>query len=91
MTLTAAAEASVVVVLAVAVMSSVGASELDQLEAVSVAAASTQPRCSVACADPLQWERAEAELASAYRATLRLDRVRYIGGPSIIIKQSPDP
>ena len=57
-----------------AAMSSAGASGLDQLEAeaVSVAVASTQqPRRSVACADPLEWERAEAELASAYRATLQ--------------------
>jgi hypothetical protein len=63
---------------------------LDQLEgeAVSVAVASTQqPRRSVACTDPLEWERAEAELASACRATLQLERVRYIGGLSIIMDE----
>jgi len=86
-------EASVVVVLAVAAMPSAGASGLDQLEAeaVSVAVASTQQlRRSVACADPLEWERAEAELASAYRATLHLERVRYIGGLSIIMDELAD-
>ena len=80
-------EASVVVVSAAVAMSSAGASELDQLEAeaVSVAVASTQqPRRSVACVDPLEWERAEAELASACRATLHLERVRHIGGLSIV-------
>ena len=59
----------------------------DQLEAaaVSVAVASTlRPRRSVACIDPLEWERAEAELASAYRATLHLERVRRIGSLSIM-------
>jgi hypothetical protein len=83
----AAKEASVVVVLAVAAMSSAGAAGLDQLEAeaVSVAVASAQqPRRSVACADPLEWERAEAELASAYRAILHLERVRRIGRLSIM-------
>jgi hypothetical protein len=85
-------EASVVVVSAAVAMSSAGASELDQLEAVSVAPDSTQrPRCSVASADPLEWERAEAELASAYRATLQLERVRYIGGLSIIMDELADP
>ena len=62
----------------------------DQLEAaaVSVEVASTlRPRRSVACRDPLEWERAEAELASAYRATLQLERVRYIGGLSIIMDE----
>ena len=84
-------EASVVVVLVVVAMSA-GASELDQLEAVSVAVASTQqPRPSVVRADPLEWERAEAELASAYRATLHLERVRYIGGLSIIMDELADP
>ena len=65
----------------------------DQLEAaaVSVPVASTlRPRRSVACRDPLEWERAEAELASAYRATLQLERVRYIGGLSIIMDQLVD-
>ena len=76
-----------VVVLTVAVMPSAGASGLDQLEAeaVSVAVASTQqPRRWVARLDPLEWERAEAELASAYRATLQLERVRHIGSLSIM-------
>ena len=76
-----------VVVLTVAAMPSAGASGLDQLEAeaVSVAVASTQQlRRSVARADPLEWERAEAELASAYRATLHLEHVRYIGSLSIM-------
>jgi hypothetical protein len=72
---------------------SAGAAGLDQLEAeaVSVAVASTQRlRRSVACTDPLEWERAEAELASAYRATLQLERVRYIGGLSIIMDELAD-
>ena len=67
---------------------------LDQLEAeaVSVAVASTQRlRRSVACTDPLEWERAEAELASACRATLQLERVRYIGGLSIIMDELAGP
>lgn len=65
---------------------------LDPLEAVSVAAASMQqPRRSVACTDPLEWEHAEAELASAYRATLHLERVRCIGGPSTIMDDLADP
>jgi len=67
---------------------------LDQLEAeaVSVAVASTlRPRRSVACTGPLEWERAEAELASAYRATLHLERVHYIGGLSIILDELADP
>ena len=76
-----------VVVSAAVAMSSAEASEPDQLE-VSVAVASTQqPRRSVARAVPLRWERAEAELASAYRATLQLERVRYIGGLSIIMDE----
>ena len=82
-----AEEASAVVVLAVAAISSAGAAGLDQLEAeaVSVAVASAQqPRRSVACADPLEWERAEAELASAYHAILHLERVRHIGSLSIM-------
>ena len=82
------AEASVVVA-----MSSAGASGLDQLEAeaVSVAVASTQQlRRSVACIDPLEPERAEAELVLAYRATLHLERVRYIGGLSIIMGELAD-
>ena len=59
----------------------------DQLEpaAVSVAVASTQqPRRSVVRADPLEWQRVEAELASAYRATLHWERVRHIGSLSIM-------
>jgi hypothetical protein len=65
---------------------------LDQLEAVSVAVASMQQRRrSVVRAGPLEWERAEAELASAYRATLQLERVRYIGGLSIIMDKSAGP
>ena len=72
---------------AVVAMSAAGAAARGQLEAeaVSVAVASTQqPRHSVVRADPLEWERAEAELASAYRATRQLERVRYIGGLLII-------
>jgi hypothetical protein len=68
-------------------MSSEGVSELDQLAAVSA----QQPRRSVACPDPLEWERGEAELASAYRATLHLVRVRYIGGLSILMDELADP
>ena len=66
----------------------------DQLEAeaVSVAVASTlRPRRSVVRTDPLEWERAEAELASAYRATLHLERVRHIGGLSIIMDELAAP
>jgi len=72
---------------AVVAVSAAGAAGLDQLEAeaVSVAVASTQqPRRSVVRADPLEWERAEAELASAYRATLHWERVRHIGSLSIM-------
>ena len=84
-------EASVVVVSAVVAMSAAGAAGLDQLEAVSVAVASTQqPRRWVVRVDPLEWERAEAELASAYRATLHLERVRYIGGLAIIMDELAD-
>ena len=75
-------------------MSAAGAVELDQLEAeaVSVAVASAQqPRRSVARADPLEWDRAAAELASACRATRHLERVRYIGGLSIIMDELADP
>jgi len=85
--ITVAEEASAVVA-----VSAVGAG-LDPLEAeaVSVAVASThQPRPSMACADPLEWERAEAELASAYRATLHLEHVRHIGGLSIIMDELAD-
>ena len=72
-------------------MSSVEASGLVQLKAVSVAMASTQqPRRSVVRAAPLEWERAEAELASAYRVTRQLERVRYIGGLSIIMDELSD-
>lgn len=79
-----------VVVSAAVATSSAGASGLDQLEAeaVSVAVASPQQlRRSVACTDPLEWERVEAELASACRATLQLERVRYIGGLSIMMDE----
>ena len=76
----------------VVAMSAAGAAARGQLEAASVAVASTQqPRRSVVRADPLEWERAEEELASAYRATLQLERVRYIGGLSIIMDESADP
>ena len=78
-------KASVVVVLAVVATSAAGAAGLGQLEAVSVAVASTQqPRRSVVRKDPSEWERAAAELASAYRATLQLERVRHIGSLSIM-------
>ena len=73
-------EASVVVA-----MSSAGAAGLDQLEAevVSVAVASTQqPRRSVARADPLVWDHAEAGLASA---------CRIIGGLSTLMDELPTP
>ena len=84
----AGAEAgSVVVVLAVVAMLVAGVDGLDQLEAeaVSVAVASTQqPRCSVMRADPLEWQHAEAELASAYRATLHLERVHHLDSLSIM-------
>ena len=80
-----------VVVLAVAAMSWAEASGPDQLE-VSVAVASAQqPRRSVVCTDPLEWQRAEAELASAYRATHQLERVRYIGGLPTIMDELADP
>ena len=75
-----------VVVSAVA-MSAAGAAARGQLEAeaVSVAVASTQqPRRWVVRPDPLEWERAEAELALAYRATLHWQRVRHIGSLSIM-------
>ena len=86
--ITVAEEASAVVAVSAAVVAG-----LDPLEAeaVSVAVASTQQlRRSVACTDPLEWERAERELASAYRATLHLERVRYIGGLSIIMDELAD-
>ena len=77
---------------AVVAVSAAGAAGLDQLEAVSVEVASTQqPRRSVVRKDPSEWERAAAELASAYRATLHLERVRYIGGRSIIMDELADP
>jgi hypothetical protein len=66
-------------------MSSAGAAGLDQLEAevVSVAVASAQqPRRSVAHADPLVWDRAEAELASA---------CRIISGLSTLMDELPAP
>jgi hypothetical protein len=78
-------EASVVVLVVVAMSAAVAALGQLEAEAVSVAVASTQqPRPSVVRADPLEWERAEAELASACRATLHLERVRHIGGLSIM-------
>ena len=71
-------EASVVVA-----MSSAGAAGLDQLEAVSVAVASThQPRRSVARADPSEWDHVEAELASA---------CRIISGLSTLMDELPGP
>ena len=84
----------VVLVSAAVAMSSAGASGLDRLavEPVSVAVASTQqPRRSVVRADPLEWQRVEAELASACRVTLHLERVRHIGGLSIIMDELADP
>jgi hypothetical protein len=78
---------------AVVAVSAVVVAGRDQLEAaaVSVAVASTQqPQCSVMPADPLEWERAEAELVSACRATLHLERVRYIAGLSIIMDELAD-
>jgi hypothetical protein len=85
-------EASVVVVSAAVAMSSAGASGLDQLEAVCGAVAFPQrPQRSVACPDPSELERAEVELASAYRATLHLERVRHIGGLSIIMDELAGP
>ena len=71
-----------------------GAAALDRLEAevvFMVVASTQQARRSVVRADPLEWERAEAELASACRATLHLERVRYIGGRSIIMDELADP
>ena len=80
-----------VVVSAAAAVSSAGASGLDQLKAVSGAVAFPQrPRRSVARPDPSELERAEAELASAYRATLPLERARYIGGLPIIMDELAD-
>ena len=78
-----------VVVLAVVAMpaagAAAGAAARGQLEAVSVVVVSTQqPRRSVVRADPLECQRAEAELASAYRATLHWERVRHIGSLSIM-------
>jgi predicted DNA-binding transcriptional regulator YafY len=70
---------------AVVAMSSAGAAGLDQLEAeaVSVAVASAQqPRRSVARADPSEWDRAEAELASA---------CRIISGLSTLMDELPGP
>jgi len=87
-------EASVVVVLAVVAVSAAGAAELDLSEtaAVSGAVASTQQaRCLVARADLLEWERVEAELASAYRVTLHLERVRHIGSLPTTMDEVADP
>jgi hypothetical protein len=72
-------EASVVVAMSAVVAG------LDQLEAevVSMAVASPQrPRRSVARADPSEWERAEAELASA---------CRIISGLSTLMDELPGP
>ena len=72
---------------AVVAVSAAEAAGLEQLEAEAVyveGASTQQPRSSVACIVPLEWERAEAELASAYRATLHLERVRRIGSLSIM-------
>jgi hypothetical protein len=81
---TAGAEAASVAVVAVS-MGEVSA------EAVSVAVASTlRPPRSVVHTDPLEWEHAEAESASAYRATLQLERVRYIVDLSIIMDELAD-
>ena len=74
-------------------VSAAGVAGLDQLagEAVSVVVASTQqPRRSAVRTDPLEWERAEEGLASAYRATLQVERVRCIGGLSIIMDELAD-
>jgi hypothetical protein len=79
--------------LAVVAMSAAGAAELDQLEAEAVSeevASTRQLQRSGACTDPLEWERAEAELASACRATLQLERVRHIGSLSIIMDELAD-
>ena len=64
-------------------MSAAGAAGLDQSEVVSVVVASTQqPRRSVARADPLVWDRAEAELGSACRV---------ISGLSTLMDELPGP
>ena len=67
--------------------SSAGASELHQLEAASALRA----RRLAAWTDLLEWEHAGAELASAYRATLQLARVHYLGSPSIMMDELADP
>ena len=70
---------------AVVAVSAAWAAGLDQLEeeAVSEAVASMQrPRRSVACKDPPEWERAEAELASA---------CRIISGLSTLMDKLPGP
>ena len=79
---------------AVVAVSAAGAAGLDQLEAEAVSgavASMQQPRRSVVRKDPSEWERAAAELASAYRATLQLERVRYIDGLSILMDELADP
>ena len=79
---------------AVVATSAAGAAGLDQLEAevVFVAVASAEhPRRSVAHADPLELERAEAEFPPAYRATLHWERVRHIGSLSIIMDELAGP
>ena len=68
----------------VVAMSPVAAAGLDQLEAetVSMAVASAQPRRSMARADPLEWDRAEAALVSACRV---------IRGLSTLMDELPAP
>ena len=70
---------------AVVAMWSAGAAGLAQLEAEAVSgavASMQQPQRSVACKDPSEWERAEAELASA---------CRIIGGLSTLMDELPTP
>jgi hypothetical protein len=68
--------------LAAVAMSAAGAVGLDQLEPVSVAVASTQPRRSVVRAGPSEWDHAEAELVSA---------CRIISGLSTLMDELPGP
>jgi hypothetical protein len=69
----------------VVAMSPVAAAGLDQLEAAAVSVAvafAQQPRGSAACTDPLEWQHAEAGLASAYRV---------MGGLSTLMDELPAP
>ena len=69
------------------------AAGLDQLEAAAVSgavASMLRPRRSVACVVPSEWERAEAELASACRVLFSWTRP-FIGGLSIIMDELADP